>query len=303
MKKIFFLIVDFAFFAFPSFACPFCGCGNSNFQVGLLPTYSYAFVGMRYTYSHFNTLSSDGTQFSHDSFYTTELWGGYKIGKVQLMGFVPYVQSHKVGDDGNQHTNGLGDIMFLANYQVFSVVHPRAGKNGTYSQNLWAGGGVKFHTGASQVDVNDPDFTVGDFSSTPGTGSTDYLLNVTHNLLFGNNGVVTNAAYRINTANAQKFRYGNRLYVNAAFFHTSSVGLYIVRPSAGVNLVVNDRNYYAGQAVDGSQGYILSGVAGVNVQRGKIGFLANSMMPVVQDLFDHQTHFRIRASLSITFSI
>ena len=183
LKKLFLL----CFFALLSvagiFACPFCGCGNSNFQVGLLPTYSNAFTAIRYSYTHFNTLSHDGRQFSHDYFHTTELWGGYKIGKVQVMGFVPYLTSHKSSDDGIINKSGLGDILILANYEVLFVTRDNSKNKKALSNSLWLGGGIKFHTGQSAVDTVNPDFNVGDFSSTPGTGSTDYLLNATHNLI------------------------------------------------------------------------------------------------------------------------
>ena len=282
-------------------ACPFCGCGNSNFQVGLLPTYSNAFVGARYTYTHFNTLSHDGSQYSHDYFHTTELWGGYKIGRVQVMGFVPYVTSHKSSDDGIINKSGIGDVLILANYQVFSITNSDTNNKKAYN-SLWLGAGIKLRTGQSQVDVSDPDFTVGDFSSTPGTGSMDYLLNATHNLLVGNNGIVTNIAYRINTANAQQFQYGNRIYVNSAYFHSLPIGQLVIRPSLGLNLIVNDTNHYQSQEVADSHGYVLSGTAGINLQRGLIGMMANGFLPVSQNLFDGQTQFRQRASVALTFS-
>lgn len=300
MRKIFLLTALLSAGPVSLLACPFCGCGNSNFQIGLLPTYTNAFVGVRYTYTHFNTLSSDGDQFSHDYFHTTEIWGGYKAGKFQVMAFVPYVVSHKSSDDGIIDNAGLGDVLLLSNYQIFSFDEPKNGK--AYNNTLWLGGGIKFKTGASEVDVTDPAFTVGDFTSTPGTGSTDFLLNASHNLVMGNNGIVTNVAYRINGTNAQDFRYGNRLYLNTAYFHSWPVGVLVVRPQAGLNLVMNEMNRYQGQDVTGSDGYVLSGNLGVNVQWNKVGLLANGFLPLSQDLFNYQTSFESRAMVALTYS-
>ncbi len=302
MKKIV-VFLYLLFLSVPSLvACPFCGCGNSNFQVGILPTYSNAFIGVRYSYSNFNTLSTDGTQFSHDYFHTTEIWGGYKVGKFQIMGFLPYITSHKLSDDGDINKSGIGDLLVLGNYEMFSVTKVGSESQKSLSNALWLGGGIKFHTGQSTVDVNDPDFTVGDFSSTPGTGSTDYILNAMHNLIIGNNGLVTNMAYRINTVNTQQFQYGNRIYLNAAYFHSWSAGSFIIRPSAGLNLVVNETNRYQGQDVADSKGYILSGMAGLNLQRDKLGLLVNGFLPVTQDLFVGQTQFKQRVSVALTYS-
>lgn len=299
MKSI--ISIAFCLTAFTdSIACPFCGCGNSNYQIGLLPTYQKAFAGVRYTYTHFNTLSADGTQFSHDYFHTTEIWGGYQKGKVQIMAFIPYITTHKSSDDGVINNAGLGDVLVLTNYQIFSFTEPKNDK--AYNHTLWVGGGIKLKTGDSKVDVNDPAFTVGDFTSTPGTGSTDFLINAAHNLVMGNNGVVTNLAYRINGANNQQFQYGNRIYLNAAYFHSWPVGQLVFRPQIGLNVVINETNRYQGQEIVGSEGHVLSGNLGLNLQWGEVGFLVNGFMPVAQNLFDHQTKFESRAMLAVTYS-
>jgi hypothetical protein len=294
------LMVIFLFFSTASFACPYCGCGNSNFQIGVLPTYKNAFFGVRYTYAHFQTDS--GSQYSRDFFHTTELWGGYKVGKFQLMAFVPYINVHKISDDGVIDTTGWGDITLLANYQLYSKTVNGSETKKTISNTLWAGGGIKLATGASNVDVNDPAFTVGDFSQSPGTGSTDYLLNVNHNLTFGNGGVVTNLAYRFNQVNAQEFQYGNRFYANSNYFYSFNAGLFIIRPLVGLNLVLNSANTFQGDKVENSDGYVLNGVGGVNIQKGKVGLLFNASAPVSENLYQGLTQFKERVSVALTYS-
>lgn len=296
MKRVSLTILFIVFSISFALACPYCGCGNSNFQIGVLPTFSNAFFGVRYTYAHFKTDSS--SQFSRDYFHTTEIWGGYKIGKFQVMAFVPYLSIHKLSDDGDVNSTGLGDITLLGNYQVFS----KANSDSKFTNALWLGGGIKFATGQSSVDISDPGFTVGDFSSTPGTGSTDYLLNANHNLLFGKNGLVTNLAYRINTKNEVDFQYGNRIYVNTAFFHSLNAGQVALRPTVGLNLVENAMNKFQGQEISGSGGYVLSGMAGLNVQKGNVGILVNGFLPFAQDIYHGLTQAKGRASVALTYS-
>lgn len=278
-------------------ACPFCGCGNSNFQVGVLPTFSKAFVGIRYSYAQYNSLSADGTQFSNDYFHTTELWGGYQFKRVQLMAFVPHLSLHKTSDDGASDSKGIGDVLLLANYKIISDK-----KLGTAKQSFWAGGGIKLKTGKYQVDKSDPAFTAGDFNSQVGTGSTDFLINVTHNLLWNSHGVVTNAAYRVNTANDQQFRFGNRVYLNTAYFRSWPIHLTTVRPMLGLNFLANENNHFEGVVVEGSKGYVLSGLLGINVQRNDVGLLLNGFFPIAQNLYENQTHFQLRASMAVTYS-
>jgi len=300
MKKLF---ISFLFLFFPTmfiFACPFCGCGNSNFQIGILPTFSKAFISVRYSYAHFKTDSS--SQYSRDYFHTTELWGGYNFGKFQVMAFVPYLTIHKLSDDGDVNTSGLGDVTVLGNYQVFSKTKNGTDTKSSISNTLWLGGGIKLPTGQSTVDVTDLEFTVGDFSGTPGTGSTDYIINAMHNLIVGNNGIVTNFAYRINTANPQQFQYGHRIYFSTAYFRSLPIGTMVIRPTLGLNFVVNEANRYQGQEVDGSRGYLLSGMVGVNLQKGKVGLLINASLPMLQDFYHGLTQFKERESVALTYS-
>lgn len=281
-------------------ACPYCGCGNSNFWIGALPTFNNAFVGVRYSYTHFKTDS--GSQYSRDYFHTTEVWGGYKHGKWQFMAFVPYLSIRKTSDDGTVNSSGIGDITVLVNYQLFSKTRPVSEQRRNFANMIWVGGGVKLPTGTSNVDVTDPDFTVGEFTNTPGTGSVDYLLNVNHNLYFGDNGLVTNVAYKFNTVNKQDYQYGNRFYFNTTYFHSWTAGAVTLSPTAGVNVVLNNSNYYLGQEVQFSSGYLVNGMIGLNAQWHKLGLILNGFAPVSQNLFHGLTVAKERVSAAITFS-
>jgi len=88
-------------------------------------------------------------------------------------------------------------------------------------------------------------------------------------------------------------------YGRPAYFHSWNLGLNIIRPSVGLNFSANNANHYEGQVLTGSNGYVLSGVAGINFQRGKIGVAANGYLPIAQDLYDGQTHFQSRGSLTL----
>lgn len=302
-KRLFFILFCAGAWV-TTLACPFCGCGNSYFQVGILPMYSHGFVGLRYSYSQFSAIGAGqyAGQFSRDYYHSTELWGGYQVGRFQFMAFVPYMSIHELSDDGTRDYNGVSDMTVMGGYNVLSSLQHNSEGIATGSENLWVGAGIKLPTGKSQVDVTNPSFTVGDFASTPGTGSTDFLLSAMHSALFGKNGVVTNVVYRINTKNDQGFRYGNRLYLNSALFHSFEAGTIGIRPSVGANLVVNSLNTFEGQHVDGSNGYILSGLVGLNLQHKKLGFLVNGFLPLAQDQYHGQTHLQGRASVSLTYS-
>lgn len=302
MKKI--LLLALCSLSISSFACEICGCANNNFQIGLLPNFRKYFIGLRYSAAHYNShLASDPTQFSTDYYKSVELWGGYQFKNVQVMTFLPYLHSTKISDDGTSEFNGLGDAIVMANYKTWSKMSMNETMTRTMKNELWLGGGIKIPSGTSRVDVSQPEFNIGDFNSQPGTGSIDYLFNATHNLLWNNSGIVTNATYRLNTANPQHYHFGNRVYLSSSFFQTFTVKKVKVRPMIGLSYLQNSANEYDGNEVLGSEGYSISSLAGMNLILGKLGIMVNTQLPIRQDMYNGQTKLQSKTTLGLTFSI
>ncbi|HEY8934677.1 MAG TPA: hypothetical protein VIM65_05630 [Cyclobacteriaceae bacterium] len=304
MKKSFLLTILFiVILATSSLACEICGCSNNNFQIGILPTFSKGFMGFRYTTSRFSShLKTDASEYSHDYYQTMELWGGYNFKKIQVMAFMPYVFSRKKSDDGTTISNGAGDLLLLVNYKVFSSSSLSKNEKTTFRNDIYLGGGVKLPTGVNRVDTTDPDFNIGDFNSQAGTGSVDYIFNVTHNLMWNRSGVVTNAAYRFNTANKQDYKFGNRAYVNMAYYYTFTTGDTKIKPNVGFNYQSNAINKFEGSEVEDSNGYNFNSTVGVNVLRKKIGVNAMASIPVAQNMYDGQTKLQSRILVGVTYS-
>jgi hypothetical protein len=302
-KQFLLMMVLFAAF-YESYACEICGCAHSNFQVGLLPNFSKGFMGFRYSHSRFSSqVRDEPSEYSRDTYQTMELWGGYNHKKIQFMSFVPYVLSKKETDDGVTTSNGIGDVMLLINYKMFSVTSMSKNEQTTRRNELFVGGGVKLPTGVNEIDVNSPEFNIGDFNSQSGTGSLDFLLNATHNFLWNNSGLVTNVAYRINGENHQHYRFGNRVYLNTVYYYTFTQSNVKIKPNAGVNYQSNVQDRFQGSEVNFSNGYVVNAAIGLNVLRKKIGFNALTFIPVSQNTYDGQTKLKSRFLVGITFSI
>jgi hypothetical protein len=287
----------------PALGCEICGCANNNFQIGILPTFSKGFMGVRYSTSQFtSTMRTDVTQYSHDYFKTAELWGGYNFNKLQVMAFLPYVLSRKESDDGTMISNGLGDLMVLVNYRILSNASLNEKETTTIRNDIYVGGGIKLPTGVNRVDTENPEFNIGDFNSQAGTGSVDYLMNLTHNIMWNKSGVVTNAAYRINTANLQDYRFGNRVYINSAYYYTFTKSETKIKPNLGFNYQSNAINYFQGSEVENSNGYNFNGTVGLNVLRNKIGVNTMAFIPLAQNMYDGQTTMKSRILVGLTYS-
>jgi hypothetical protein len=304
MKKFFAIIIITFLFVNKTRACEICGCGHSSFQIGLLPTFNKGFLGFRYSYSRFSSrMKNEPSQFSNDYYQSMELWGGYNYKRIQTMVFLPYVLSTKRSDDGVVYSNGIGDAMLLMNYKIFDFTRLSKNESTTMKNQLYAGGGIKLPTGVSRVNVNDPEFNIGDFNSQAGTGSVDYMLNATHNLMFNNSGVITNVAYRINTANNEHYRFGNRTYLSSMYYYTITKNTLRIKPSAGVNYQSNTVNKFRGENVADSQGYNFNATLGINLLYKKFGVNAMGFIPVAQNNYDGQTQLKTKFLVGVTFSI
>lgn len=303
MKIIFVLSLIFFVNTNQSLACEICGCGNNNFQIGILPNFNKGFFGVRYSASHYSShLSTDATQYSRDYYNVVEVWGGYNFKRFQVMAFVPYLFNKKISDDGTTLSNGMGDLMVLLNYRILSSTTLNHAETTTVRNDLFLGGGIKLPTGSNQVNSTGQDFNIGDFNSQPGTGSVDFIINLTHNLMWNKSGVVTNGAYRINTTNAQHYKFGNRVYLNAAYYYTLTTKEVKVKPNAGISYQSNTINMYECVSVEGSNSYTVSATAGMNLLYKKIGVNLMAFIPVKQEMYNGQTSLALRSTVGLTYS-
>lgn len=304
MKKILSLLILISLFSFKkSHACEICGCANNNFQIGLLPNFSKGFFGLRYSHLRYNSqIKGDASEFSHDYYQGIEFWGGLNLKKIQVMTFLPYIISRKESDDGISHSQGIGDLMVLINYKILGSTSLTKSENKTVRHELFFGAGIKLPTGVNSVNPADPDFNIGDFNSQAGTGSVDYLFNTTYNFMWNKSGLVTNLAYRINSANNQNYKFGNRIYLSSSYYYTITKSKIKIKPNIGVNYQSNAVNTYNGTQIESSNGYNLSIPLGVNVLQNKFGINAMTFVPVYQNYFDGQTKLKSRILLGLTYS-
>lgn len=218
------------------------------------------------------------------------------------MSFMPYLQSTKFTDDGNTSSRGPGDVLILVNYRLYQSARLIRNESRTLRQLIYLGGGVKLPTGTNRVNPASADFNIGDFNSQAGTGSVDYLFNATHNLSWNRSGVVTNLVYRVNSTNAQGYRFGNRTYANLSYFYSFNLKDYKLKPNVGFNYQSNSVNTFSGSEVENSNGYSLNSTLGLNLLRNKVGLNATWFMPVSQDMYAGQTKITNRILVGVTYS-
>ena len=305
MKKIRFLIlVFFLGICGAGRCCSICGCGGGNLYMGLLPDFKYQFIGLRFHTSQYHTqLISDPSQFSTNNYNTVELWGGVRLGKkFQLLAFVPYYLNKQVDDDGTSYTHGLGDITIMGQYRVFSSSkHPSSRKS--INQQLWIGGGIKLPTGPFNANMLDSNTTVADINAQIGTGSVDFLINGLYSLSIGNFGISMTANYKVNTLNSDQYKYGNKFQSNLIGFYQFAGKKTTVTPNLGMGYENVAINQLLGKSVQFTGSRILTAIAGVEFDFGKIGVGINGQIPLAQNFAEGQTKMRFNTMMHVTYQL
>ena len=303
MKK-YIILIAITLTSISSFACEICGCGVGNFYMGVLPHFKKGFIGVRYHYTNYHTvMADDATQYSYDYFKSTELWGGVNIGKKwQLLAFIPYNFNKQVGDDGTTKSDGLGDITLLANYKLLKDI--KLGKNKSFEQTLFIGGGFKLPTGKFNADVSDPMMVAASTVNTQiGSGSFDFLLNTMYNVKWNKFGVNTSATYKINTTNSSTVKYGNKSIVNATAFYNIGSNDLVVSPNAGLLYENLASNINSGKTIASTSGQAFLATAGVQLKFNKFSVGANFNIPLIQNYSDNQTRIQSKGTMQFNFAL
>lgn len=272
--------------------------------MGLLPDFKNQFVGVRYHYAQYHTtLFSDPSQFSTNYYNIVEVYGGVNIGRrFQVLGFIPYYQNKQIDDDGTTTPNGLGDITVMGQYRIFNKTK-LTGSQKVFQQQLWLGAGLKIPTGSFKLDVNSPDLTVADINAQLGTGSTDVLFNALYSARVDNVGINVSATYKINSANKENYRYGNKFSGNLIGYYRFSVKKTGVSPNAGIGYENVAGNLLYASKVQYTGSNVTNAIMGVEFNCRKIGFGINTQLPISQNFAEGQTQLRLKTMAHVTFAM
>lgn len=284
-------------------ACDICGCGLNNYYIGMMPQFDHKFFGLRYQVRNFQTvIANDPSQFSNDRFQTVELWGGWNIGKKwQVIALLPYNFIHQESDDGTTNNQGIGDIALMVNHKIFDK-YSSTGNHKLLNQQLWLGVGIKLPTGKFNVDATDPEL-VAIANTQTGSSSTDLMVNAMYNIKVDKFGVNTGASYKINTANKDKYTFGNKFSANSIAYYSLQSRKAGITPNLGVIYENTSSSKLLKEKVAQTGGYALNSSAGLEFNISKITLGANVQLPLSQNFSDRQTKQRTKGMMHVTFSL
>ncbi len=121
---------------------------------------------------------------------------------------VPYVEKRlKLTGKGEEFTQGLSDIMLLGRYKFFSLPQKQVWNQAAFQLTL------KLPTGPTARKVSLPVPPPMKRAFQPGTGSTDFIFELTGGRFTTRYNLLANIGYRLNTGN-DHISFGDRLFVN-----------------------------------------------------------------------------------------
>lgn len=275
--------------------CDVCGCSIGGNYFGILPQFYRHTVGLRWSEqssrsAHSLSNARAGRFDSDESFKTVDVVGRfYPFRRVQMLVLAPYHDFRRLENDRTTRTRGLGDVSLLASYILLDTGDSLRRK---WKHSLTFGGGVKLPTGRHNVANAEGELLHPNLQ--PGTGSSDFLLTAAYTIRRGAWGLSTDVTGRINTANRQGYKMGNRLSAAAKVFHWKNAGRFTFLPNAGVFADAAEANEGDFDFTEGTGGAITFATFGLDVYMGSFSAGFTFQQPLWQNLGDGKVHNRSR---------
>lgn len=288
-------------------ACDICGCGIGGNYIGILPDFHKHIIGLRYRLnslrSHIGTNGSNTYLTTTEKYITTELWGGWNIGKkFRVMLSVPYGFNERNNLGTVKNKDGIGDISTMAYYQLVNK-RSTTFRNNLMIQSLWIGGGIKLPTGKySPEDKANTSQNTNLFQL--GTASTDFNLNAMYDTRLQDGGFNISANYKMNTANKYNYRYGNKLNASAQWYYKFRVKKSVtLAPNLGLMYETAAKDHDNLIPVDMSGGFLIGGTIGLETTFKKISIGANLQRPWDQHLANGSVKANNRVMIHLSFML
>jgi hypothetical protein len=300
MKRIL-MISGFLAIGITAQACEFCGCGVGNFYLGILPQFHRQFVGIRYQAQRYDShVGLHPSLATSEYFQSTELWGRfYPVSRLQILTLVPYHINQQTTTSGNVYLDGLGDIPILANYNLYNTI--KVDPLIPFKHSVWLGGGIKLPTGKFNF-IESPDAGANQ-NFQLGTGSVDFMLSGIYTLRYEKWGINSDVIYKVNTFNANNYKFGNKLNGSVSFMFIQQIQKVGLMPYLGFYSERSAKNLSGDVEISDSGGATNFVTGGVEFYWKKISMGFNYRTPFSQNLANGRivAHDRLMAHVTFLF--
>jgi hypothetical protein len=221
------------------------------------------------------------------------VYAGKKLQFIFILPFNHFVQNE---EGVKKSASGIGDITVAANYTVYNDagnIHKK------FKQTLLAGAGVKLPTGKFNGPHDGDELNP---SMNAGSGSTDLLVNGIYTCRYGKIGLNADVNYRVNTANTNEFKFGNRLTSAIKFFYWKDLDKKTtLLPHAGFLFERANADQHYDEKLSYSGGDITYLTVGTEAYIGKISLGGTFNQPLSQHLSRGLVHNNAQFSINATY--
>jgi hypothetical protein len=196
-----------------------------------------------------------------EHFNTYELRAQFLLKKRWRTSLIlPYIHNSQfINGSDRYELNGFGDPIVLQGYQL---INPYVEDDEQKAKHrLEIGAGIKLPLGKINL-LNHNERPNLDLQ--PGTGSLDYLGYVKYILKYKNFGATTNLNYKLNTHNAEGYRYGNTTNATLNLFYQTKVANFTFIPTVGANIEQTNHDFSIEEHFD-TGGHVIFGQLGLKV--------------------------------------
>ncbi len=277
MKHTYILLIVFNVCMNVGYACDICGCGIGGNYTGLLPQFNKRIMGIRYQQrslvTHLGPHGETSYLTAQETMRSIEYWGAWQTGsRSRLLVAIPWQFQQSKTIDTRIHNNSIGDLSAIWQWNLFQS--RQTDRQRVRIQQWWLGAGIKLPTGKWSKQSLQP----------TGTGSTDFLFNMVYDHRLQDAGISASLQYRINTANALNYRYGNRFTGTVQYYYKfrplPSVSL---APNMGMIVEHGRQDRENGWRKESTGGYTIYFAPGLETVLKKIAIGAGLQLPVGQN--------------------
>lgn len=287
-----------------AWACDLCGYGNSGNYVGILPEFQKNIAGIRYRQNSFKTHIGQNNSESYltrkESYTTMEIWGSIRVKKnLQLLFGLPFQSNSYSNKSGKSQMDGLGDINFSGLYTLYQM-NKLTKHNRAFYQMIHLTGGIKLPTGKY---TSSGDFSSGNLFSI-GTGSLDVNAGFIYEMKIQRTGFNLGMNYKMNNANSDLYRYGNKLQGSFQLYRKIDLSDKITfSPNFGLSAEKNKKDIHNRFEVDNSGGYVANVSFGTELKMNRFLLGFNKQLPFRQSIAGNTiyAYSRIMFHLSFTY--
>lgn len=268
----------------PLAACDACGCSLLLGNWGPVVGGQRPYVGLRWQNQGYHSYAdatdlADKRLGSRENFHVLEARVGFMLAKRwQLSLGLPYLWLDRQLESQQLSARGLGDLSLQANVVLWSSPQAAA-----IQQQLTASLAIKAPSGRFQAEDESlsghPNFQLGS-GSWDANWAGQYLLSTERNAFSAE------ASLRLNTTNADEYRYGHRTQASLRYYRRMRLGSSSWSPNVGVQYEYAARDVQRGYFRQHTGGYFLLAQTGLQWTRPQYGLEISAMLPLAHHWAD-----------------